>query len=360
MSSGLPHPFTADLKVLVLAGSNPVSERRRRSREQRRQRGETEVPLENKAFLTLRSRLVIEYVLDWLEECGLHRIWVLAPDESLARIPDSYHFEPLPQAPGSTIVTNLTSAYDAVQPAADEPVLVVFGDHPLNTPAALDDFLSEAAGMLDQADYFHGIALRSAYRDFRPYSDRTSVHMREMSGRVSGLNLAVPSRLHRLKVLDEMYAIRKLERFGSFVGLLGRLIHLLGRRSPMALVDALVLYLAKELQKVARRGGLIGRVAEGAEEWLARRVRAQRMQSYGTQILKAERGVRLVPLHHGGIAIDVDFREELHTLESNWDDLRRIAERQAHSTTAGQRRRRPSIGAQRSATVTRRPKPAAR
>jgi len=114
--SALPIPFGPDLKVVVLAGSNPISAHRRRVREQRRRRGEPEIPLENKAFLKLRGQLVIEYVLDWLHEAGLHRIWVLAEEHGLHRIPPRHRFTPIPQLPGATVFVNLSAAYAQLQP----------------------------------------------------------------------------------------------------------------------------------------------------------------------------------------------------------------------------------------------------
>ena len=77
--------FGPDLKVLVLAGSDQGPGPQPAI-------ATPESPLSGKAFLRLHGRLVIEYVLDVLRECGLTRIWVLAPDHHLAQIPSQHRF----------------------------------------------------------------------------------------------------------------------------------------------------------------------------------------------------------------------------------------------------------------------------
>lgn len=325
MFAPLPPPFSADLKVLVLAGSNPVSKRRERLRKRRHERGEREVQLQNKAFLTLRGRLVIEYVLDCLHSCGLRHVWVLATEEALQRIPDRYRFTPILQRPGATVFVNVSAAHAEIRPGPDEPVLVLFGDHPVNTPGALIAFLTRCAEHLDSADFFHGFALTEAYERYAAWFRRNSVNLREMSGRATGMNLAIPSRLHRLRVLDELYAVRKQERFGSFVELLRRLVGWLGWRSLSALADSLVLWLAKEAEKRTHLEGGRARVARTLLRTLRRLVPASRIETYAARILQAERGVRLIPLAYGGAAIDVDFAEELQILESHWQSIRAVA-----------------------------------
>lgn len=325
----LPASLGADLKVLVLAGSDRAPRMRRRSPE-----GGREVPLRDKAFLPLRGRPVIEYVLDWLHACGRRRIWVLARADLLARIPARYGIRPIEQPPVTSVFVNLSRAHAALELAPDEPVLVVFGDHPLNTPAALDAFLGRCAAMLPELDFAHAFALREAYAELSPYFTRTCLHSRDVSGRATGLSLAVPGRLHRLRVLDDMYGVRKQEQLGSFIGLLWTLGRGLGWRSPRALIDACLLYLAKEAEKLGRRPGRTGGAGRALEALLRRRVPMARLEDYARRILQAERGVRLVPVAHGGIGVDVDFREELATLEQHWEALQAISARQDAELTA--------------------------
>ena len=314
----LPPPFTPDLKVLVLAGTKelpanvggePLAS------------PQAEVPLEGKAFLELRGRLVIEYVLDLLEELGLRHVWVLGPAACLARIPSHYDFHPLEQEPGASLARNLLAAVSAVDLQADEPTLTIFGDHPLITSTALLDFLTLSAPHLDEADYFHGLALEEAYVAYSEYFQRTSVHMREAAGRVTGLNIVFPLRLHRLPAFDHIYSVRKLERVGRFLSMLAREMYLLGGSAPGAIAASTLLYFAKEFEKVSRRQGHIGRFGKAAVGWLRRRVPVARIERYAARLLGAERGVKVVPLPHGGTAIDVDFAEELQTIEQNWEEL---------------------------------------
>lgn len=324
----LPQPFDRDMKVLVMAGSNQLSPRQQERHERRIASGQPEVPLQDKAFVPLRGRLVIEYVLDSLEALGLHRIWVLGRQRCLERLPASHDVQRLPQRPGATVGTNLGAAYAAIAPDPDEHVLVVFGDHPLTTPAAIADFLAGCASQLEEADFFHAVARTEAYAEFSRVSRRTSAFLREFSGRATGLNLAVPSRFHRFRVFDHMYSVRKQEQFGRFAALIARAFYLLGPKAPFAILDAIRLHLAKECQKLSRRGGALARLGRGGTGLLRRQVPAARVETYLARVLKLERGFRFVPLDHGGTAIDVDFAEELDALERHWDDLVAVAARQ--------------------------------
>lgn len=325
-----PLPFGPDLKVLVLAGSDP---RTPVGRVHRRLRGR-EVPLRNKAFLRLRGKLVLEHVLDRLREAGLRNLWVLGPHEQLAAVPGPDRFRPVVQRPGARIFASLSAARAALRPEPDEPVLVVFGDHPLTTPAALRAFLEQCERLADRADFFHAVSLQQSYRAFSRWFRRTSVHLREMSGRASGLNLAIPSRLHRLPVLDQMYEVRKLERVDSLLGLVARVVRWLGPRSASFVRDGFLLWLAKEAEKRAASEGARGTAAR-LERWLARRVPARSLEGYVARILHAERGVRLIPIAHGGLAIDVDFAEELAMMEAEWSGLWELCERQDRELTGG-------------------------
>ena len=327
----LPDPFTPDLLALVLAGANAVPAG---DLDAAAHPDGLEVPLEAKAFLHLRGRLVIERLLDSLREVGLDRVWILAPEECLRLIPQRYDFTPLPQAPGASLGANLRAAKEAVDLDPGEPALVLFGDHPLTTATALWDFLAFCGPRLDSADYFHGLAQREAYMEYAAYSHRTSVFMREISGRATGLNLIVPDRMHRIPSADHVYSVRKLERIGRFVSLLGRTIYLLGLTAPHAMLDSARCYFAKEFEKLARHPGRLGRFGERGMEWLRRQVRVGRIEKYAAKLFGAERGARVVPLHHGGTAIDVDFAEELEVLEEHWDDLVAIARRQDEASLA--------------------------
>lgn len=330
--SPLPPPFTPELKVLVLAGANRVPGYlgNRPGPDH-----PPEVPLEAKAFLQLRGRLVIEYVLDWLAESGLRHVWVLAPPPCLDLIPSGYAFHPLPQAEAASLAQNLQAARDAVSLERDEPALAVFGDHPLTTSTALHDFLAFCGPRLEETDFFHGVALHESYAAFAPFFRRTSVFMRELAGRATGLNLVMPHRIHRMPAFDHIYSVRKLERIGRFVSLLAREMVLLGGSAPHCVLDSVRMYLAKECEKLSRREGRLGGFGRWGQGWLQRQVPASRLERYAARLLGAERGVRVVPLAHGGTAIDVDFAEELAVLEDNWDTLVAITRRQDAVRHAG-------------------------
>ena len=327
----LPPPFNEDLKVLVLAGANRVPAG---DLDEVSHHIDGETPLEAKSFLHLRGRLVIEYVLDWLQEAGLRRIWVLAPEQCLAAIPTRYDFEPLPQRPGATLGSNLRHGKEEVPLQQDEPALVVFGDHPLTTPTAVLDFLRFCGPRLHETDYFHGLALRESYLEYSAYFQRTSVLMCEAAGRATGLNLMIPDRVDGIPAADHVYSVRKLERFGRFLSLLGRALYLLGGSSPAAMFDAARLYAAKECEKMSRRPGRRGAIGKRGMNWLQRQVKLARVEKYATKLFGAQRGVRVVPLAHGGTAIDVDFVEELDILETHWDELAAIARRQDEASRA--------------------------
>jgi CTP:molybdopterin cytidylyltransferase MocA len=316
----LPAPFDSDLKVLIAAGGDALPSEP--------DSGRSGGPLSGKAFLKLRDRLVIEYVLDFLRECGLGRPWVVAHERNLARIPARHAFVPVAQRAGAGFFENLLAGSAALSAAPGEPVLIVFGDHPLNSRAALQFFLSRCAELLDQADFFHALALKESYRAYCRWFGRTSVHMREMSGRASGLTLVVPSRLHGVSKLQALYEVRKLERPGAFLHLLAHLTRWLGADAPRSVFDSLVMYVAKEFEKAGRARWPGAPAARRIESLLASTLPVARMQRYAARVLGAERGVRFIPVPHGGIGIDVDFANELTTLEGHWDALTEISARE--------------------------------
>jgi hypothetical protein len=88
------------------------------------------------------------------------------------------------------------------------------------------------------------------------------------------------------------------------------------------------MYVAKDFEKGIRKGGRFGRFCERRVAALRRRVPIARLESYAARLFGAERGVRVVPLAHGGTAIDVDFAEELAVIEEHWDDLVELTLRQ--------------------------------
>lgn len=318
----LPSPFGPDLKVLVLAGTDSKTSTEPDGQLERK------VPLTDKAFQPLHRRLVVEYMLDALLACGLTRVWLLAPEHLLARIPPRYQFTPVAQVPGASFWANLLAGAAVMKPGGGEPVLVAFGDHPMTTPVALRVFLAGCASRLGEADFFHALALQRSYREYAAWFTGTSVHAREMTGRATGLSLAVPSRLHGLPAMDRLYGVRKLERFDSRISLMLHLTRWLGKGAPRGLLDTAVLSAATEMEKVARGSRVHAGLARRLEVWLSARVPIARLERYAKRVLAAERGVRLVPMAHGALAIDVDFASDLRALEAHWDEIAALAERQ--------------------------------
>ena len=88
---------------------------------------------------------------------------------------------------------------------------------------------------------------------------------------------------------------------------------------------------------MARRPGWRGVLGARGMRWLQRQVSVTAVERYAGKLFRTERGVRIVPLAHGGTALDVDFAEELDILEENWDELRAIAQRQDEASRAAQR-----------------------
>ena len=70
---------------------------------------------------------------------------------------------------------------------------------------------------------------------------------------------------------------------------------------------------------------------------LQRWVPLRRIEGYATKCFQADRGVRVIPLAHGGTAIDVDFVNELDILEEHWDELQDIARRQDEASRTARR-----------------------
>ena len=138
----------------------------------------------------------------------------------------------------------------------------------------------------------------------------------------------MPSRLHGVGRFQALYGVRKLEHPLSFGRLLLHLSRWLGADVAGTVRDSL-------LDVPGERDGEGGAAGMGCGKGLPA-ARGDDFQSTSrrahaalrTRVFKAERGVRFIPIPHGALAIDVDFAEELETIERHWDAIQEIAARQ--------------------------------
>ena len=283
----LPPPFGSDLKVLVLAGSDPASPRRR---------SDPGSPLSDKAFLRLRGRLVIEYVLDLLRERGFERVWVLASARHLALIPREYRLHAHHAAAGRELLREPVGGDERAgsgRGRTDSGRLRRSSAADAERAARLSCALrrtARACGLVSCAGADGaGPGVRRVVRA------NVRAHARDVRTCDWLHSRASPSRLRGLNVLGELYEVRKLERFDSLLACCSSCRGCWDRNAPRALVDAVLVFLAKEMEKAGRGSSGVARAARSLESWFSARVPVRRLERYAARVLGAERGMRVIP-----------------------------------------------------------------
>ncbi len=133
--------------------------------------------IDNKAFLNLNGRIMLDYVLECLENTGIfEQIAVIGPAQRLAKhVPP--HIKIIPQQ--GTVVENVVKAAEEVPGW----ILLCSSDTPLLTPEAVSDFIS----MCHDAQMFYPLVSKETNDSKYPGVERTYVSLKE--GTFTGGNI---------------------------------------------------------------------------------------------------------------------------------------------------------------------------
>ncbi|RDV84627.1 nucleotidyltransferase family protein [Ammonifex thiophilus] len=156
------------------------------------------------ALIEVGGKPLAAYVLDALLATeDISRIVVVAPEQLAQVYPRNDRLTFIP--PKGKLLENLSSA---LPPVADAPkVLVVTGDLPLLTPAAIGAFLGLCRS---KAEVYYPIIPRSVLERCYPGIKRTYVRLREGVFTGGNVGLARPAALARcLKQAEKLVAYRK-------------------------------------------------------------------------------------------------------------------------------------------------------
>lgn len=173
-----------------------------------------------KAFLKLGGREMIEYIIDALAGVErVRRIVVVAPTEAAGE-PWANRVDAVLPVAGNAI-DNMVASFKHLQgtpQGMSDQVLLMTCDIPLITPAAINDFLDQAANL--QADIMYPVMSRETMESAYPETKRTYGKLRDGTFTGGNLILANPvAVLANLALIDEAFELRKsIPKLMRFLG----------------------------------------------------------------------------------------------------------------------------------------------
>lgn len=232
---------------------------------------------ESEAMVPLLGRPMLAYVLDALGAAqAVGRVVVLAAAADAAGLATACGAQVVPA--GGSLVESLRAGLGAVR-AGGEPVLVVAGDAPLLTGAAVDEFVAQARAT--GAEVAWAVVPREAYERELPGSRRTFVRTRDGAFTGGCLFLVRPTAVEpALGLLEAFYAARKQPL---------RLARLLGADVLVRLVLGR-LRLADVERRVGRLAGFEGRAVITARAEVGFDVDTPEDAAYAERVLRRRRG----------------------------------------------------------------------
>ncbi len=223
-----------------------------------------------KALAELRGRPLVSYVVQAIAEADLRPVVVATSAEAADRVQAAAGASAkVVVASGPRFTDTLSSGLEAV--ASYQRVLLATGDLPLLTPAAVQDFLSEA--LATGADIVYSTVPRSALGRILSKGRRLFVRLKE--GRFTGGNLVLANQQALRCVIETV------ER--AFAG----------RKSPVALAKLLS----------------VGFVLK----YLLGRLDIPTILRRGEQVLQCKAAV--IVSSHPEVCFDIDRPEDLHIAE---------------------------------------------
>jgi GTP:adenosylcobinamide-phosphate guanylyltransferase len=189
----------------------------------------------HRPLLEVAGRLIVQRVLAALRGAtAVNQVVLVAPDPVQAVVGEEA--ADIRVGAGDSFVDNVANGVDATSPTL-KSVLIVTGDIPLITPAAIDDLVRQSESI--HADLTYPIIPKESCERTFPGGKRTYVKLRE--GVYTGGNAAVVARDFislRRDIIDGLYRARKSPlRLASMFGF-GFLLGLLTGRLNLAQLQA--------------------------------------------------------------------------------------------------------------------------
>jgi molybdopterin-guanine dinucleotide biosynthesis protein A len=173
-----------------------------------------------KALLKLDGREMIEYIIDALRQVErVRRIVVVAPPEAAAERWTPGVDAVIPVAGGA--IDNMVASFNHLKQTPlglSDMVLLMTCDIPLITPAAINDFLDQAAGR--DADLFYPVMSRETMVAAYPETKRTYGKLKEGTFTGGNIILANPVPvLANLRLIEDAFELRKsVPKLMQFLG----------------------------------------------------------------------------------------------------------------------------------------------
>lgn len=286
--------------------------------------------LPNKNFIKIKKRPLFIHVLLTLLKIGrINRISIIGPkreiEKELFQLPrnDVPMEKVIPfQESKNNTVQNIMAAFknsldgyhnglEDYNPAIrQKALLVVCGDAPLITPLEVNQFLDGCD--TSKYDYFFGMTPASSLEYYEPKKGGAGIRMEHtpFAGefmRLNNLHLVKPFRIQNLQEFQEIYNVRHLRNFANVV----RLFCGLAKRNFK--ISDWIASFKMILATFAARKKL-----PAVTNYLIRNITMERVEKAAGGLLGAR--AKIVTTTYGGSALDIDRKEDVHTIEKHYDD----------------------------------------
>ncbi|MEW6062976.1 MAG: NTP transferase domain-containing protein [Nanoarchaeota archaeon] len=293
--------MNSNLKALILAGGNK------------------RINHINKHFIRLKDKPIVQNSIDALYE---NNIWDITLVCRKKDIDNAANLEGKVNIVGSKndFAENLEIAKELVDKKED-PVLVLYGDHPFTRGHSLKYFL----GQCNTAEYdaFHGGPTKDSIDNFKEFYHVGYVHAREFEFRSGSMLLIKPHKID-YSFLNAVYKIRMQEKIRNTAKLGGLIFWTLRKKWGWDTLGAIALYL--------RHIGIRFLYNHGSELYYAKLKNSESssikyLEAYAARALSLD-GERLrvkaIPMPFGELSMDIDNFKDYENYERNYEKILNI------------------------------------
>ena len=262
---------------------------------------------ENKAFLLIENRPILNWVMDALCSCQhIEQVAVVGPLERLEKLLSAYsRARILIIDQDKSLYENASRAIyqlfgitkeDELKPQDyDKPVLVLSSDIPLLTSTEVEYFIKHAP--LDKYDFIYGVASEATLSKFYPTKSKPGIkpacfHTDKFSGRICNLVLVKPFRLKNRWLLDQVYSLRYQKRLFNILISLLKIIRLF---KPGLIWNYILIQLGLQAERLGWKN---------LSKKAGKKVKLNILLEQISQLLGLRFGIFELPF--GGSALDID------------------------------------------------------
>ncbi len=274
---------------------------------------------ENKAFLLIQNRTVLEWVLEAvLGASGIEKVVVVGPASRLSQALSAYQRVEIVEQTESLYQNALQGIYQAFgvkdesqlpASAREKPVLILSSDIPVLVSEEIEYFLKKAD--LNQYDFIYGVCAQKVLKKFasrpnQPGVDLACFHTDRFSGRIANIVLVKPFQVKNRPLLDQAYSLRYQK---NPLNILKTIFRMLALFQPGLLWNYLWLQLGLQAEKQQR---------EKLARWAGKRVKLEKLLKQISHLLGLRFGILETPF--GGSVLDADNERDFLVISQRFEE----------------------------------------